>query len=283
MWSRYLAIVGRLSYFSSYAYSRLSMSDTDKSKITNDVYIDMILLSQFFKVQLFLFFFFFLFLLLHSYLISTQRQRTGLEKHELRELLKKNKRIPFHESLIARNLSQVYIKTLAPVLDWSCLNSNSFVYKTLIEHDSSLSAQFEFLSQATHSQSYLLKDEANNQLLKAFVASSAKQYIIETHPTDTEFPILSYQSETLALKCKGVQRNRHRHVTYSDFCNVAIRNKPSKTFPTSSLKRSNHSIYLLKGTKKKLSKYSVKRLYSEAYRRNLSFYSFPLNWKKIIY
>ena len=185
---------------------------------------------------------------------------------------------------MAHSLSQVYVKTFASILDWSCISQDSYVFKTIIRNDRSLRAQLEYLSIICKNSSFLLKDEANNKLLRSIVASSAKQYIVQTHSSDLEYPILSPLSSTLAKKCKGLPRSRHPDVSYSDFSNIAIRNKPARkyTVNTASLKRQNYNIFLLKGTKKKLSKYSVKRLYSERYKRNLSFFSFPLNWRQII-
>ena len=80
----------------------------------------------------------------------------------------------------------------------------------------------------------------------------------------------------------GIPRSRHAQVSYFDFLDVGILQKPAKKVATAKLRRSYYKIYLTKEAKRCLSRLSTKRLFDSRFRQKQSFMSFPLNWKKRI-
>ena len=145
--------------------------------------------------------------------------------------------------------------------------------------DPSLKYQIEYLATRTKNQPYKVKEESGCQLLESIIASSAKQHLVTTFPNTAYFPTNRGNPVVLTKKIKGVPRSRHNEVTIADFTDVAVSNKPPRVLITASLKKISFRIYLIKTRRKLLSRFSVKRLYSERYRTRNSFYSFPLNWK----
>ena len=193
------------------------------------------------------------------------------------------------------------------------------MYQSLIANDPSLCIQLEYLAKTTKSVGFLLKDEGEAALIKCIILSSAKvrvcvcvcvcvfyaracilkhlydsetrkkklfflqqQYIITRAMPDVKLPNQNKDSEVMTKKVKGLPRSRHSNVSFLDFSNITIENKPTRSVVTASLKKTKFRIYLIKSRKKLLSRFSTKRLFSEKYKTNNSFFSFPLNWKGVL-
>ena len=157
-----------------------------------------------------------------------------------------------------------------------------------------------------------LKDESGGRKLKSVYASSAKvtwkvlalihvisvyfqskrfplyfflqQHIVTYYDPEGTYPFASFSNDLiLTKKVKGIPRSRHDQVTLLDFRDVSVHNRPSRVVLTASLKKTSFQIFLLRSKKRLLSRFSVKRLYDDRFRRKHSYFSFPLNWKgKII-
>ena len=94
------------------------------------------------------------------------------------------------------------------------------------------------------------------------------------------YPFASFSNDLiLTKKVKGIPRSRHDQVTLLDFRDVSVHNRPSRVVLTASLKKTSFQIFLLRSKKRLLSRFSVKRLYDDRFRRKHSYFSFPLNWK----
>ena len=84
----------------------------------------------------------------------------------------------------------------------------------------------------------------------------------------------------LSKKAKGISRAvQKRHLNFFDFHETVVENKLSKKVIVSSLKRKTFKIYLIQNRKKLLSRFSSKRLFSNKFRTQNSFFSFPLNFR----
>ena len=83
----------------------------------------------------------------------------------------------------------------------------------------------------------------------------------------------------MSKKAKGISRTvQKQYLTYHDFFDVVKSQNPSRTVELASLKRSSFRIYLIRTRKKLLSRYNSKRFFSDKYKRQKSFFSFPLNF-----
>ena len=142
--------------------------------------------------------------------------------------------------------------------------------------------KLEFLSLKTKNMSFHLKDETGASLLKCLVMSSSKQYMITRNTKSAMFPNKNKDSEIVTRKIKGLPRSKHHTVSFIDFSEIAIENKPARKVITARLKRTQFRIYLVKSRKKLLSRFSVKRLFSDRYKTDSSYFSFPLNWRSKI-
>ena len=215
-----------------------------------------------------------------SLFLSYQRRRTELEKLEIASLLASGIDIEFHRSITSMSLATAFVQTFGRLLDWSSVdNEDSYVLKTIVSMDPYLKYQIEYLAARTKNQPYKLKEESGCQLMESIIASSAKQHLVTTFPITARFPKIRGDPVILTKKIKGIPRSRHGEISIADFTNVAVSNRPPRVLITASLKKISFRIYLIKTRKKLLSRFSVKRLYSERYRTKTSFYSFPLNWK----
>ena len=106
-----------------------------------------------------------------------------------------------------------------------------------------------------------------------------QQHLVTMFPASSKFPDGSSIPIILTKKIKGIPRTRHGEVTISDFTDVTVHNRASRTLTAMSLRKFNFRIYLIQTKKKMLSRFSVKRLYCDQYRTRTSHYSFPLNWR----
>jgi len=220
------------------------------------------------------------FYLQDSLFICHQRDASPLELIEKRILKEKNISIPYHKSLVSYFLTNQFIKTIGPILDWSSImNPDSFIFKNLIDQSESVQPQLEYLASKHKNKAFRMKCEANGMAIRTILAPSAKQHIVTAYPPDASFPIPSEEVHLLAKKIKGLPRSKHREITMSDFIDVSLRGTKGRKISSNRLSRSIYTIYLCKNTKTCLSRLSTKRLFYNKFRRNQSFFSFPLNWK----
>lgn len=199
---------------------------------------------------------------------------------EKRLLIQQQRSIPYEKSLVATVLANQFLRSLAPVLDWSSIAvPSSFVYNSIIRDSPSVSAMVDFLVVKTKNQPFRLKCESGGRPLHTLVAPSAKQHILTCYPTNSLFPVpISNKSDLICKKLKGIQRSQHSNITLRDFINVAIKGQPARRVPTARLQRSSYCIYLTRGSKSCLSRLSSKRLFDSRFKTQQSFFSFPLNW-----
>ena len=209
---------------------------------------------------------------------------------------KKNiKELP-NNSLLSRNLAFAYLDSFSNILDWSCLDSNSHIYKTLIKNNKNLEQAHLFLSKFLKARRFLFKDELKNRMgdsnandvndvngvndvnsvindcaPKLFVSPSAKQYII-----------CGSHDVTLMKKIRGISRKLSKHVTKKDFINVTIRKKKPKKILQFGLKRLYGKIYCYSLYKNVLGTTSSKHIFSNFFRTKECSLSFPLHLKNYV-
>ena len=73
--------------------------------------------------------FFFTFFSSDSLMISYQRDRTELERYEIRQLLKLGGATPLHETYIGQRMAQHYISIYGNILDFSSLGEVSSTFE----------------------------------------------------------------------------------------------------------------------------------------------------------
>ena len=112
----------------------------------------------------------------------------------------------------------------------------------------------------------------------------SQQHIITCHQTENLGLPYSRdnQGEILTKKIKGVKRNAHKDITYADFVSVSRYNQPARKILLYHIRKFKFKIFLIRNKKTILSRFSTKRLFSDIYRRNDAFFSFPLHWKSVI-
>ena len=212
------------------------------------------------------------------------------------EICKQNniKELP-NDSLLSRNLALTYLDSFSNILDWSCLDYNSHVYKTLIKDNKNLEQAHLFLSKFLKARRFLFKDELKNRMCdntnsindisnavndivnvndctpKIFVSPSCKQYIIS-----------GSHNITLVKKIKGISRKLSKYVTMKDFINVTIHRKKPRKILQYGLKRLYGNIYCYSLFKSVLGTCSTKRIFSNSFRTKNYSLSFPLHLKDYV-
>ena len=218
-----------------------------------------------------------------SYHISFQRDLSSIELFERQILLDNDAFIPFEESIPAYLLSRAFIKSIGPILDFSSiLGPESYIEKAFLSNSKTLTAQAKILSVLTKNRPMLIKDETNAQPMKALIAGSCKQHICTVFTNTQSFPLCDGEYKVLTKKAKGLPRSRHNQVTLADYVSVCVNKNDARVIGTARIQRSAYRLYLTKGSKKCLGRFTVKRYLDSRHRTKSSFYSFPLNWKKIL-
>ena len=103
--------------------------------------------------------------------------------------------------------------------------------------------------------------------------------MVTAHKDISKFPTLSDGVTELTKRAKGISRAYHQYVTFSNFEDLVVRDLPTRKIIIGSLKRQTFRIYLIRTRKKILSKFNSKRCFSEKYKKDHSYFSFPLHFK----
>ena len=223
-----------------------------------------------------------------SLCISISRELSSLEKDQLKMCKQNNiKELP-NDSLLSKNLALAYLDSFSNILDWSCLDYNSHVYKTLIRDNKSLEQAHFFLSKFLKARRFRFKDELKNRMSdvdndannvdnvsnyapKLFVSPSAKQYII-----------CGSHNVTLMKKIRGISRKLSKYITTKDFINVTIRKQKPRKILQFGLKRIYGKIYCHSLLKAILGTCCTKRIFSKKFRTKQCSLSFPLHLKDYV-
>ena len=218
-----------------------------------------------------------------SLLISSQRQRSRFEEQEIRQLLQTNTKIPFHQSRTGKFLGHSLIKVFGDVLDYSSIDKNSLIFKTVVEGDLGLEAMFKILQKRTKNTPFLYKDEVNEKLISDLFSPSPKQYYIETTKNNS-FPNpdeeKQLETQNIIKKAKGIKRSLiQKRLVKSDFLNSMTESEktPLNKIRQYTIKRKNRRLFISYVDKKKLSNLCTKRLFPESLRSKNYFWSLPLN------
>ena len=188
--------------------------------------------------------------------------------------------MPYEKSLPAHMISTSFIKSFGNVLDYSSIvGPDSFIEKTLINNSPTLVAQTKILGDLTKNQPLLLKDETNGVPMKTIITAATKQNMILTFPSLDSFPCVKSDAKVLSRKIKGLNRSHHKFVEYDDFVSCVLHKKTPKTIETARLQKCSYRIFLARSSRKCLGRFTSKRYLHSKYRRNSSFFSWPLNWK----
>ena len=223
-----------------------------------------------------------------SLLISFQRQQSKFEEQEIRHLLKTNKQIPFHHSKTGKFLGHALIKVFGDILDWSSLDKNSLIFKTVIEGDLGLKAMFKVLQKRTKNTPFLYKDEMNQKLISDIFSPSPKQYYIETTKHNS-FPDLNQEAQLeeqqIIKRAKGIKRSLiEKRLAKTDFIDsmTGSEKTPLNKLRQYSIKRKDRRLFVHYVDKKKLSNLCTKRLFPESLQTEKYFWSLPLSCKNFI-
>ena len=109
-----------------------------------------------------------------------------------------------------------------------------------------------------------------------------RQYLMTTLPKkDLEtFPFLSNQESKIhALKAKGVPAKVKKTMTESDFSETIVNQKNPRKTKIHSMRRTNFKINIIRTEKKVLSSLNTKVLFSDEFRTEFGFFSWPLHFK----
>ena len=175
-------------------------------------------------------------------------------------------------SYTSRFIANAYLKTMAPLLDFSCINQDSHIYQTFMSSNTAMQEACSTLAKHRRSQSFFIKSEINNKQMQMFLATSVKMYML----VEKDFsPAL--------IKAKGLKRTLiHRALSTSDFVDVAKLEKPSKVVKQYNLKRINGTIFLHSVKRRALTLFTSKRIMDPAHFQPGSHFGYPLHFKPFL-
>ena len=207
-----------------------------------------------------------------SYCLSMSKEKPEYMLNEAKNARKAGlSHLPL-SSLTSRFIADVYLNTMAPLLDFSCINENSHIYQTFIAHEPTLIKALDTLAKTRRSQSFLIKSEINNKQMAMFLATSVKQYML----IDKEF-------SPAVTKCKGLKRNLIKSViSASDFLDVAKYEQRSKTVQQFNLKRLKGTIFLHSVKRRALTLFTSKKIFDPAHFKPGSHFGYPLHFKPFL-
>ena len=235
MWRLYHSLAARFYYFGRYGI-RILMSDTDSYAVA-------------------------LFTEKCNYMLDEMERakQAGLSSLPL-------------SSYTSRFIANAYLKTMAPFLDFSCINNNSHIFQTFMAHNPSLQETCSTLAKCRRSQSFFIKSEINNKQMEMFLAASVKMYML----VDKDF-------SPAVIKAKGLKRGLIRQViSTSDFIDVAKHEKPSKVVQQYNLKRLHGTIFLHSVKRRALTLFTSKRIMDPAHFSPGSHFGYPLHFKPFL-
>ena len=175
-------------------------------------------------------------------------------------------------SYTSRYIARAYLKTMAPILDFSCIDENSHIYQTFVTSDPTIQEDFSTLAKLRRSQSFLLKSEINNKQMALFLATSVKMYML-----------VEKDLSPALIKAKGLKRNLIRKVLdVKHFKDVAKHEKPSKCIQQYNLKRINGTIFLHSVKRRALTLFTSKKVMDPAHFTPDSHFGYPLHYKPFL-
>ena len=175
-------------------------------------------------------------------------------------------------SLTSKNMARAYVRSMLPLLDFSCITEDSHIYQTLFANDQNTVKNYKSLSTLRRSRSFYVKDECKNQPMEAFLGASVKQY-----------QLVNKQKTPYMTKTKGLKRVLIKNcVSYKAFLDVAKAEKMPKRVKQFGFKRVQGTIYLTMVNKRILSLFTSKRCFSSRNFRKDSAFGFPLHLKPFL-
>ena len=235
MWRLFFSLAARFAFFGDYGI-RILMSDTD------------------------------------SYCNSLQFEKCPYMLAEAKRAKKAGlSHLPL-SSVTSRYIARAYLKTMAPLLDFSSINKDSHIYQTLMASDPTMQRSYETLAKLRRSQSFFIKSEINNKQMEMFLATSVKMYML-----------VDKNLSPALIKAKGLKRNLIRRVLDTEhFKDVAKLEKPSKRIQQYNLKRVNGTIFLHSVKRRALTLFTSKRIMDPRHFQPGSHFGYPLHYKPFL-
>ena len=175
-------------------------------------------------------------------------------------------------SYTSRYIANAYLNTMAPLLDFSCIDEGSHIYQTSIAHNHTAVEALATLAKDRRSQSFFIKSEIKNRQMEMFLATSVKMYML----VDKDF-------SPAITKCKGLKRSLIKSViSASDFLDVAKHEKYPKTVKTFNLKRLNGTIFLHSIKRRALTLFTSKKILDPTHFQPGSHFGYPLHFKPFL-
>ena len=212
---------------------------------------------------------------------------------------------PFVQTNVASSIAHCFLRSLHPILDFSSLGSNSFIYQLLIKDRSINSTIISCLASLRRNSPLYYKEELNCMPIKAWFSTSPKQYCLIPYGTNLTIPHLTTASNSCftdhdrcsescsanlipphkhsILRVKGVKRSLQRKVIdASDFERTAQRQCAPKRIVQHSLIRRDRRIYLVSQTRRSLTRFCNKAYFDPRFSNKSHFFSFPLFMKSVL-
>ena len=235
MWRLFHTLAARFYHFGGYGV-RILMSDTDSYCLSLLLKKDDFMLAE-----------------------AENAKKSGLSQLPL-------------SSYTSQFIANVYLNTMGPLLDFSCIDEGSHIYQALIANEPQAKTALKTLTDSRRSQSFYIKSEIKNRQMEMFLATSVKMYML-----------VDKESSPAITKCKGLKRNLIKSViSTSDFLNVAKHEKDSKIVQQFSLKRLNGTIFLHSVKRRALTLFTSKKILDPAHFRPGSHFGYPLHFKPFL-
>ena len=235
MWRLFHTLAARFSFFGGYGI-RILMHDTDSYAVSLQTEKCPYMLTE-----------------------AKRAKQTGLSHLPL-------------SSYTSRFIASAYLKTMAPLLDFSCINQDSHIYQTFMTSNKTMKETCSALAKHRRSQSFFIKSEINNKQMEMFLATSVKMYMLVNKDLSPNL-----------IKAKGLKRNLiHQCLSTSDFVDVAKLEKPSKLVQQHNLKRINGTIFLHSVKRRALTLLTSKRIMDPTHFRPGSHFGYPLHFKPFL-
>ena len=94
------------------------------------------------------------------------------------------------------------------------------------------------------------------------------------------FPYLSNQDSKIhALKAKGTPAKVKKNMTLADFSETIVKKQNPRKVKIHSMRRTNFKISIIRTEKKVLSSFNSKVLFSDEFKTEHGYFSFPLHFK----
>ena len=216
-----------------------------------------------------------------------------------------NAQIPFEESKTASNIAHDYLRSLHRILDFSSLNSESFIYTLLSKQRPINTKILTCLSACRKNHPLYYKEELGCIPLARFDALSPKQYSVLPHNNGLTIPSIaldtnsSYREHNVCseecsrnlmpadprslIRVKGIKRSiQQKLITTFDFQKSAERLCEPRTVKQHSLIKRDRRIFLVAQSRRAFSRFCNKAYFNPLYSNKSHYFSFPLYLKPIL-